>query len=276
MVELFAKINGINICYEIHGMGVPLILIHGYANRKERWFCQVHSLKKTLKIITLDLRSSGKSDHPNEPITMEIFADDINGLMNFLNIKKASLGGISMGGMIAQQFALKYPENLDKLILINTAYSSKWLADTIMQEQIRALELKKQDYEKFFWEQATFLYHQKIRKEMQKDPKKKFYNLWSAEDLIKMDSENPMTVEDLKNHAHAMSEFDVFEKLNEIKNPTLLICASHDRILPNSQMFQMNEKIPNSTLKIVQNAGHGSEVSQAPEINKLIIDFLKN
>jgi len=63
--------------------------------------------------------------------------------------------------------------------------------------------------------------------------------------------------------------------IHEIKNDTLLITSSHDRIMPQSVMEEMHEKIPNSTLKVVDKAGHSSPVSRAPEINKMIIEFLK-
>ena len=118
----FADINGIKLCYEIYGRdnNIPIILIHGFGAKKEIWNSQVGALSKKFKVITFDIRGSGKSDRPNKPYTMEMFADDIKGLMDYLNIEKSHILGRSMGGMIAQNFVVKYPEKVNKLILVTT------------------------------------------------------------------------------------------------------------------------------------------------------------
>jgi pimeloyl-ACP methyl ester carboxylesterase len=275
MSEKFAEVYGINICYEILGEGYPLILIHGYSSSKDNWFAMKKSLSKEFKIILFDTRCAGKSDHPNEPITMQMFANDVIGLMDCLNIKKAHIGGLSLGGMIAQQLTLNFPVRVNRLILINTHYSGV-MGEIIKDTLIQNLEVGDSNPEKIFWETATFGFHISFRKQLQAFPKKKFFDIFSLEDLIRMEAENPLTINDLENQAHAFKYFNTFDKLTEIKNPTLLITASHDRILPNSQMKEMHEKIPNSTLKILQKAGHFSTTSRAPEIVKIILDFLTN
>ncbi|MFX0018894.1 MAG: alpha/beta fold hydrolase [Promethearchaeota archaeon] len=273
MNEKFAEVNGINICYEILGEGYPLILIHGYGGTKEIWFVMKNNLSKHFKLIIFDNRSAGKSDHLNEPISMQMFADDVKGLMDYLNIKKAHIGGESLGGMIAQQFVLNYPEMVKKLILINTHYSGV-MGEIIKRTIIQNFESGKLNPEEAFWERAQFGFHISFRKKLQTEPKKKFFDTFSVEDLIRMEAENPVSISDLENQAHAFENFNTLDKLNGIKSPTLLIAASHDRILPNSQMKEMHEKIPNSTLKILQKTGHFSTTSKAPEIVKLILDFL--
>jgi len=275
MSEKFAEVNGINICYEILGEGYPLFLIHGYGGTKETWFVMKKDLSKHFKLIIFDNRSAGKSDHLNEPITMQMFADDVKGLMDYLNIKKAHIGGESLGGMIAQQFVLSYPERVNKLILINTNYSGV-MGEIIKRTVIQNFESGKINPEEAFWERATFGFHISFRKQLQADPKKKIFNTFSVQDLIRMDVENPLTINDLENQAYDLKSFNTLDRLTEIKTFTLLIAASHDRILPNSQMKEMHEKISNSTLKILQKAGHYSTTSRAPEIVKLILDFLTN
>ena len=112
--------NGIKLCHESTGDEFPVILIHGYGSGKEIWKPQVKDLSKRYRVITFDMRGAGGSDRPNFPYTMDILADDIKGLMDGLGIERAHVGGRSLGGMIGQNFTLKYPNHVEKLILITT------------------------------------------------------------------------------------------------------------------------------------------------------------
>ena len=100
MPELFAEVNGIKFCYEILGEGDPLILVHGFGSKKESWIAQFKPFSEHFKVIRFDNRGSGKSHRPKEIYTMEVFADDIAGLMDYLKIDKAHIIGWSLGGMI--------------------------------------------------------------------------------------------------------------------------------------------------------------------------------
>ena len=120
----YADVNGIKICYEIHGEGYPVILVHGFGSKKEAWVAQTIPLAEHFKVIVFDNRGAGKSDRPEGPYQMEMYADDIRGLMDYLRIDKAYIIGWSLGGMIVQIFLLKYPDLADKAVLINTSYKS--------------------------------------------------------------------------------------------------------------------------------------------------------
>ena len=100
MTELYAEVNGIKICYEIHGEGEPIILVSGWGGSKEGWFVQIGALSRYFEVIVFDNRGSGKSSRPNYPYTMDMYVDDINGLLGFLNIESTHLLGESLGGMI--------------------------------------------------------------------------------------------------------------------------------------------------------------------------------
>jgi 3-oxoadipate enol-lactonase len=276
MTELFAKINGVKICFEIKGEGYPIILVHGFGGKKEDWIAQFGPLSKKFRVIRFDNRGAGKSDRPKITYTMEVFADDIKGLMDYLEIKKAHIIGWSLGGMIVQNFVLKYPEYANKVVLINTNYGTPDEQGPNVYKKMRLDELEKlkKDPVKAFWDGAITSYHRDFRKQMEADTKKKFYDLWSVEDLIKEKTINPSTPEDIEAQANALITHRTYERLEEIKKETLLITSSHDRVCPKSVMVEMHEKIPNSTLKVIDKAGHSSPRSRAPEVNKLIIDFL--
>ncbi|MFX1349022.1 MAG: alpha/beta fold hydrolase [Promethearchaeota archaeon] len=274
----YAYVNGINISYEVRGTGFPIIFIHGFGSKKEIWKSQIIDFSKKFKTITFDIRGTGESDRPNYPYSMQIFVDDIVGLMDFLQINKIHLVGRSFGGMIAQHFALSYPELLDKLILIATNYGrpdTEWV-EIIKNDRLQEIQLLEISPEKAFWNKLRWIFHQNFQKELKNNPKKKFFGLFSAEDLIKESAINPSRPQDIINQAEAMKTHYTLESLNQIKNETLLIAASHDRLTPKSVMIDIHKRIPNSTLKVIENAGHFMTLSRAPEVNKIILDFLRN
>jgi len=278
MVESFAEVNGIRLCYSIDGKGYSIILVNGFGSKKEGWMGQIPALSKKFKVISFDCRGSGKSDRPDMPYTMEMFADDIKGLMDFLNIEKAHCIGFSFGGMILQHFALKYPKKLEKLVLINSIprIPEGYGPEMFIKSHLNGLELLKQDKVKAFWHGAKTGFYVKFRKEMEQNPKKKFYNLWSVEDLINYYSINPPSPIDIKNMAYALTTHDIYERLQEIKNKTLILAASHDKLVPKSVMLELHNKIPNSIFKIIEKAGHESIKEKAPLVNQALIDFLMN
>ena len=279
MTEQFADVNGIKICYEILGEGAPVFLIHGFGVTKEEWIGQFIPLSKHFKVIRFDNRGSGKSDHPNYPFTMKMFADDVKGLMEAIGISKAHIVGWSVGGMLAQEFAINYPEKLNKLVLINTL--PYWPGDEIAlnmyrQSKIDALNARKADPVKNFYDTATPGFSRKFKKELQADPKKKIHGLFSAEDLIEKDKQNPITVQDIDNYTHALGKHNVLDRLPLIKSETLIITATHDRSTPLSMNQIIHDNIANSKLVIIDKGGHSSPIERAPEINQHIIEFLKS
>ncbi len=275
---MIADVNGIKISYELKGTGFPILFIHGFGSKKEIWKPQIIELSEKFRTISLDLRGTGKSERPNYPYTMEIFADDIKGLLDYLEIKSIHLIGRSLGGMIAQNFVLKYPTYVDKLVLITTSprFRDSAAIDIVVENRIKEIEMLKSNPEKAFWNKSRFLFHQKFRKELKANPKKKFYQAFSLEDLIEESKINPSKPQDIINQGNAMKDHHTFDRLHEIHNETLLLAASHDRFFPLTTMIEMNKKIQNSSLKIIQNAGHFMTLSRASEINNLLRDFFEH
>lgn len=269
----FAEVNNIKICYEIHGEGYPIIVVHGYDAKKEVWVAQIGVLSEKFKVITVDLRSSGKSERPEEPYTMDTLVEDLKGLMDFLEIDKAHLMGQSMGGWVIQNFVLKYPERANKLILIATNHKGAGI-HVLKESLIKEIETREKDPTEAFLGHARLMYHLKFRKEMEHNLSKKFYGIWSPEDLIKESTIDPKSPHDLENLANASASHNTLDKLDQIKNPTLLISGSHDRMSPKMVLDQMHEKLPNSTLKFFDKSGHKLFLSKAPEVNQAILEFL--
>ncbi len=278
MSESFAIINGTKICYDIHGEGEPLSLIHGFTSKKETFVAQVPELSKYFKVIRLDNRGSGKSERPNEPYRMDMFVDDVRGVMDYLQIEKANILGFSLGGMIAQSFALKYPKRLKKLILLNTMsriHVKEEALEGYIQSRINNYEEKLTDPEKAFFNSAPLAYSYSFINELKADLKKKFHNAFSVEDLINESLIDPATPQDIRNQAKSFLQFDVFDQLKTIKTPTLIICGRFDKQTPKKLSVKMHEQISNSKLVVIK-GGHSSNKERAPEVNQQIIDFLKD
>ena len=119
------NINGIQLAYERHGKGTPLVLLHGYPLDHHLWDDVVPLLKDTFDLIIPDLRGFGESTTVDSPYTMDDLASDIVGLLDHLGIQKTAIAGHSMGGYVALAFARLYPERMSGLGLV----SSQVLAD---------------------------------------------------------------------------------------------------------------------------------------------------
>jgi len=277
MVEKFAEANGIKLCYEIKGDGEPVILVHGFGSNKEGWVAQFGPLSEHFKVIRFDNRNGGRSDRPNLPNSPEMLADDIQGLMDYLKIKISHIIGWALGGIIVQHFVKRYPNRIKKIIFINTVMGApdNQGVEMLRNNHIKALKDRKKDPIQAFWDGTRLGFYYSFRKEMKANPKKKFYGLWSVEDLIRFENLNPLTPQDITNQSFALLQKITNEDLKQIKNPTLLIASSHDKLTSSNSMIEMHNIIPHSILKMIDKAGHSSPLSRAPEVNEAILNFLK-
>lgn len=113
------KLNDVELYYEIYGEGEPLILLHGNGGSIQEFYKQIPELSKEFKIIAIDTRGQGQSkDFTKGDLSYKIFADDLKNLMDHLNLPKANILGWSDGGNTGLEFALKYPQSVNKLIII--------------------------------------------------------------------------------------------------------------------------------------------------------------
>lgn len=117
------RVNDIQIYYEVKGKGFPLVMVNGLGGNLDGWenyHPLVEELSRELKLVMFDNRGAGRTDISDRKYTIRLFADDTAGLMNALGISRAHVLGISMGGMIAQELVLNYPEKVAKLVLCST------------------------------------------------------------------------------------------------------------------------------------------------------------
>lgn len=120
----YAKVNDVELYYEVHGDGPPLIMLHGGVTPSEMFGAPLAEMGKAHKVVALHARGHGLSKDGSRPWSHEVFADDVAALMGHLGIKKASVMGYSSGALVALQTAIRHPQLVDKLIVISTAFRS--------------------------------------------------------------------------------------------------------------------------------------------------------
>jgi pimeloyl-ACP methyl ester carboxylesterase len=118
----YASINGINLYYEIHGAGQPLIMLHGGFGAFGMFTALSPALALDHQVIGVDLYGHGHTAITDRPIRFEQMADDIAGLIQHLELEKANILGYSLGGAVALQTAIRHPERVNKLVLISTPF----------------------------------------------------------------------------------------------------------------------------------------------------------
>ncbi len=118
----YAPVNGINLYYEIHGTGKPLILLHGGFGTCDMFAALTPALTQNHQVIGVDLYGHGRTALTDRPIRFEDMADDIAGLIDHLGLEKADLLGYSLGGGVALQTAIRHPAKVNKLVLISTPF----------------------------------------------------------------------------------------------------------------------------------------------------------
>lgn len=114
------KVRDVNLYYEAHGHGPPVVLSHGVLDDCSLWERQADALARSHTVVVYDHRGHGRSDKPRGDYSVQTLADDLRRLMELLDIDRASLVGYSLGGMTALRLALDHPERVTKLVLVAT------------------------------------------------------------------------------------------------------------------------------------------------------------
>ncbi len=265
------KVSGINIRYKVDGEGEPLILIMGFGGGRHAWFFQTRAFKKYYKVITFDNRGVGKTDKPSSPYTMRAMADDTIGLMDYLGIDRAHILGFSLGGMIAQEVALNYPERVRKLILASTLAGREGEMREITSEILKAFGLREDfleedirsvDITKFMRTLLAVAFNMRLYRIVFLVPIAKFYaRLVDFKGLI--------------GQLAAGASCNTLDRLHTIEAPTLVITGTGDRAAPPRSSDVIASRIPNAKLVKVEGGSHGFIMEMPGRFNKEVLDFLK-
>ncbi len=257
------NIGDIDLHYEVHGKGDPIVFIHGLGADRQTWMFQLQDLQNDFQAVIFDNRDAGKSSRSEKSYDIAQLAQDTIALLESLGIERCHLVGASMGGAIAQQIALSAPERLATLSLLST-YSS---VDSRMRAAIEA------------WAR---LYRVLPRSEMVRSWFPMLYGrrFWDEqpemiEELIQLTIDNPDApdVDSFARQSNAALSHDTSGRLPEIKTPTLVLCGEADPLTPPAFSEEIAKSIPDARLDTYAETSHAFFIERAADVNSMLADF---
>jgi len=227
---------------------------------------QVPALSQIFQVVVFDNRDVGRSSKAAAPYTIADMADDVAALMDALDITRAHLLGLSMGGMIAQQFALRYANRLNRLVLSGCGAAPARVAfDPIRTwNWVKANDSSGQV---FACQQFTWLFSAAFLR-----------NKEAVQQTISMLTSNPHPVspEAYNRQAEAYLRYDALDRLADITSPTLVIVGEQDLLTPPWVCREVADSIPGSEFEIIKGDGssHVVPIERPGEFNHLVTRFL--
>ncbi|NWG75822.1 MAG: 3-oxoadipate enol-lactonase [Rubrivivax sp.] len=236
-----------------------LVMSHSLACNIAMWDPQMPMLGKRFRVLRFDTRGHGASDAPPGPYTLEQLADDVKGLLDALGVRETHWMGLSMGGMIGQTFALKYPGILKSLVLADTSSRIPEEAQPLWAERIRIAEsqgmepLVQPTLERWF----TAPYRAAQPEQMKR--------------VGAMIRATP--VAGYVGCCHAIPKLNLTARLKDIKVPTLVIVGDQDAGTPPAMAHAIHENLPGSELVTIKDASHLSNIEQPAAYDAALVRF---
>jgi pimeloyl-ACP methyl ester carboxylesterase len=261
-----ARVNGVELNYEVRGDGYPLVLAHGFTASMDMWDDQMPAFAEKYRVVTYDLRGHGASEAPADLALYDLWTcvEDQRRLMDHLDIDEAYVGGLSMGGMIAMRFGLKYPDRVRALLLCDTGPGIQgphrhWFdalygsaAGIVRTEGMGA------------WRSRMWPLLAQIFPPDGQLP---------AGVRRQLDGLERMSPDGFLGGAQALRDQDnVLERLSEIRAPTLIVVGDRDLLLTDSRAMQ--KRIAENQFVLIRNSLHGSAVWQPEAFTAAVLDFL--
>ncbi len=259
-----ARVNGVELVYEIHGTGEPLVLIHGAQSDRSIFSGMLTDFTDQFEVLTFDQRGSGQSEKPDVEYTMGMIADDTAALMDHVGFSSAHIYGVSMGGMIAQELAIRHATHVRSLVLGCTTPGGPKavsLEGEAIQSSHSTEELSAEERGKVLAETAF------TKGYIQHHPE-----LIPA--LIEARRKQPLDPVGFAHRMQAVYAHDTYERLAQIACPTLVITGKDDALIAWQNSKLLAEYIPAAELVLLEPAGHVFWVEQPAQSKAAILGFL--
>ena len=260
----FIRVDDIQLAYTDTGIGQPVVLLHGYPFNRSLWTEQVSALSNSYRVITPDLRGLGESDAKSGAATMNRMAQDVAELLDQLEISRAVVGGLSMGGYVALAFYKQFPSRVRALILADTRAQ----ADTEEGKQTRFQQAEKALAEGMAGIADSMLPKLLTPETVSKRPEvvKRVRDM-----MLKTKPEGAAGA------LLGMAERDdQTPLLSQIACPALILVGREDPITPVQDSEKMHREIAGSRLVVIDHAAHVSNLERTEQFNNELVQFLNS
>ena len=261
--NLSISVNDFDLSYDDVGEGtIPVIFLHGFPFDKTMWELQLEFFKFSYRLIACDIRGFGKSTDEYTPLSIDLFTDDLIKFMEKLQIEKAIVCGLSMGGYIALNAVKRFPCKFEALVLSDT----QCIAETAggKEKRYKVIEdIRENDAAKFNEGFIKSVFHPDSlvnKKEIVDQLGEVVFA--NSQDII------------IQGLTALAERSETCSSLDEINIPTLILCGREDVVTPLAQSEWMNAAIKGSKLQIIENAGHVSNLEQPHDFAKYLSEFL--
>jgi pimeloyl-ACP methyl ester carboxylesterase len=255
------KANGISMNYEIRGEGSNLVLIHGAGDNLEMWYNQVPAFSRSYRVITYDVRGSGKTESPEGKYSVSLLAQDAYQLMKAIGVQEAYFLGYSMGGRIATELALNYPELVKALVLASSSPGLTQPPPEALGRRRSTLELLDNGDMKAFAEAMT---REAFSPGFESSHPAEF------KEYMKVKLQNkPDGIARIMRLGRPRGS----PNLSKIKCPVLLVVGENDWIMGLAQGEEAHEAMPGSKL-VVLPTGHAAPIESPDKFNVAVVEFL--
>ena len=261
-----ARINGVELAYALRGNGVPLVMIHGAQGDQSMFADLASGCAASFRVLTFDQRGSGLSEKPDIDYSIAMLADDTAALMDYLNFSPAHVVGVSMGGMIAQELALRHPGKVRSLVLGCTTPGGPKEIRPEGDAMSGAYSLQPMSAEERGRALAQAVYS---KGHLERHPE-----IIAA--MIEARRQRPIDPVALGHRMKALSGHNTYDRLSEINCPTLVITGKDDALISWENSRLLAERIPRATLEILDPAGHCFWLERPEESRDAIVRFLSN
>ena len=271
-----AKVDSIELYYEESGTGDPLLLIMGLAADSTAWMFQVPDFSKRYRTIVFDNRGVGRSSKPPGPYTIHLMADDAVALLDTLDIRRAHVLGVSMGGMIAQELAIRHPDRVRGLVLACTypepdaeverqrEFGIQQFGGTVTASGEMRIDLTALDPLMFFQHLLPRVFNQSfIDSELPR-----------LMQLFAGALQYGFSMEAILGQMAAVMGHRATDRLHQIKAPTLVITGDADLLISPGNSDVLARSIPGAKLVKVPGGSHGFNLETPDVFNRHVLDFL--
>ncbi|MEM3596756.1 MAG: alpha/beta hydrolase [Candidatus Bathyarchaeia archaeon] len=258
----YAKINDIQMYYELHGAGETIVFLNGILANTSSWMNQVPYFAKQFQTLLLDFRGQGKSEKPLMKYPMELHVEDLRALMQKLKIQSAHIVGISFGGEVALIFATRYPEMVKSLIVSCAVSHVDPVVKAIVERWLIAARLRSGKY-----------LFQAVYPDIFSDEfiEKRWDFVSGTAPIYDTAVDIDAFIELLK----GFMQLNITPELYKIKKPTLIIAAENDKIKPPKYSKIIHNKIQGSRFVAIKNSGHAVIWERPEEFNNIALQFIK-